>query len=308
MRITATKDNANWVIDDIISDFKANTKHTMVDLNDNPDIIWFGSFWGFKNDYGNMVKVCPFALKLFQIHHIETTKLNEYPFKELNRADGCIVCNKKTKEEVEKHLSIPVTQLPYWVIAKRTAPSLCDKVARLRDGFKDSSDQLLIGSFQKDSVYNTNRPKLCKGPDIFLQVIKKLNEIRKIKVVLGGYSRKYLIDNFEKLNIPYVYLERYKDINSLYDCLDWYLVTSRIEGGPQAVLESAYRKVKVLSTDVGVASEILHPDCICGGVEEFVGKMIDNVDKTEDNYRNVCENYIVEKAIPVWDAFFGRSK
>ena len=123
---------------------------------------------------------------------------------------------------------------------------------------------------------------------------------------MGGYSRRYLISNFEKFNIPYAYFERYQDLNTLYDCLDWYLVTSRIEGGPQAVLESAYRRIKVLSTDVGVAPEILHPDCICGDVEAFVQKITDNVDRIDENYINVFKNHMIETAIPVWDAFFNK--
>ena len=44
--------------------------------------------------------------------------------------------------------------------------------------------------------------------------------------------------------------------------LDLYLVTSRIEGGPQAIMEAAISKTPILSTDVGVASEILHNDSI----------------------------------------------
>ena len=44
--------------------------------------------------------------------------------------------------------------------------------------------------------------------------------------------------------------------------MDLYLVTSRLEGGPQAILECAITKTPVLSTDVGIAPEILHPDSI----------------------------------------------
>ena len=42
-------------------------------------------------------------------------------------------------------------------------------------------------------------------------------------------------------------------VNKLYNILDLYLVTSRIEGGPQAILECALTKTPILSTDVGVA-------------------------------------------------------
>ena len=45
-------------------------------------------------------------------------------------------------------------------------------------------------------------------------------------------------------------------LNELYNILDLYLVTSRIEGGPQAILECAIIKTPIMSTDVGVASGI----------------------------------------------------
>ena len=51
-------------------------------------------------------------------------------------------------------------------------------------------------------------------------------------------------------------------LNKLYNILDLYLVTSRVEGGPQAILECGITKTPILSTDVGVASEILHPDSL----------------------------------------------
>ena len=51
-------------------------------------------------------------------------------------------------------------------------------------------------------------------------------------------------------------------VNKLYNILDLYLVTSRVEGGPQAILECALSKTPILSTRVGVAPEVLHPDAI----------------------------------------------
>ena len=51
-------------------------------------------------------------------------------------------------------------------------------------------------------------------------------------------------------------------MNQLYNLLDIYIVSSRIEGGPQAILECAITKTPILSTDVGVASEILNPKSI----------------------------------------------
>ena len=51
-------------------------------------------------------------------------------------------------------------------------------------------------------------------------------------------------------------------MNKLYNCLDLYIVSSRFEGGPQAILECGITKTPIISTDVGIASEILAPESI----------------------------------------------
>ena len=51
-------------------------------------------------------------------------------------------------------------------------------------------------------------------------------------------------------------------LNELYNILDLYIVTSRLEGGPQAILECAVSKTPIISTNVGVAPEILSPKSI----------------------------------------------
>ena len=62
------------------------------------------------------------------------------------------------------------------------------------------------------------------------------------------------------LNIPYVYYELVdiKDLNELYNCLDLYIVSSRVEGGPRSIMECALTKTAIISTDVGIASLILY--------------------------------------------------
>ena len=41
-----------------------------------------------------------------------------------------------------------------------------------------------------------------------------------------------------------------------------YLITSRLEGGPQALVECGQTKTPLISTDVGIASRILPPESI----------------------------------------------
>ena len=53
-----------------------------------------------------------------------------------------------------------------------------------------------------------------------------------------------------------------KKLNDLYNILNLYIVSSRVEGGPQAILECALTKTPIISTDVGIANEILSSDSI----------------------------------------------
>ena len=53
-----------------------------------------------------------------------------------------------------------------------------------------------------------------------------------------------------------------EELNELYNCLNLYIVTSRVEGGPQSIVECALSKTPIISTDVGIASEILSKNSI----------------------------------------------
>ena len=97
----------------------------------------------------------------------------------------------------------------------------------------------MIGSFQRDTEgKDLKSPKLIKGPDIFLELVKnEFSHKKNLKVVLTGKRRNYLINEFKKNNINYEYFEMVDvpTLNELYNILDLYIVSSRIEGGPQAI-------------------------------------------------------------------------
>ena len=47
-------------------------------------------------------------------------------------------------------------------------------------------------------------------------------------------------------------------LNKLYNCLDLYIVASRVEGGPASLMECASIKIPIISTNVGIATKILN--------------------------------------------------
>ena len=108
-------------------------------------------------------------------------------------------------------------------------------------------------------------PKLSKGPDRFIEIVKKLKEKNpNLRVLLTGKRRNYLIEQLNKNNIPFYYFEmvNFETLNKLYNSLDLYIVSSRYEGGPQAIMECAVTKTPIISTNVGVAPEILSSSSI----------------------------------------------
>ena len=120
----------------------------------------------------------------------------------------------------------------------------------------------VIGSFQKDGMGwgDGMEPKLIKGPDVFVEVMKRLKrEIPELVVLLSGPARGYVKQKLEEAEISYrhVYLKSYPEIAELYQALDLYVVSSRQEGGPKAILESMASGVPLVTTKVGQAMDLV---------------------------------------------------
>jgi glycosyltransferase involved in cell wall biosynthesis len=132
----------------------------------------------------------------------------------------------------------------------------------MREELGISPSAFVVGSFQKDGVgwEEGLEPKLIKGPDVFLSTIEKLKkEVDDLFVLLSGPSRGYMKHGLEKMQIPYkhMYLKSYPDVAKLFQTLDVYLVASRQEGGPKAILESMASGVPLVTTRVGQAMDLV---------------------------------------------------
>lgn len=139
-------------------------------------------------------------------------------------------------------------------------------------GIDDNS--FVIGSFQKDGCGWGEGlvPKRIKGPDIFCDTIEKLSKKYNIHVVLTGPARGYVKKRLDNINVPYThkYFKKYIDIVDYYQILDLYLISSRIEGGPKAILESWACGIPLVSTKVGMA-----PDLIDNGISGLLAEIED---------------------------------
>lgn len=299
MNIYITIDKGSLILPKILEDYKKYTNNNIVFKVDNADLIWMLNFWDLKN-YQNFSNI------VVDLHHINENKEFLYDYEMINKAKACIVHNEKMFSFLRKKIIIPTYKVPYWVISQRMQPKNIEVVNNILLKINQKRD-ILIGSFQKDGDGKRGEnPKYVKNPDLFINIVKTINKSIKVKVILAGYARGFTIKKLEEENIPYEYFENCNDetLNVLYDCIDYYIVTSRYEGGPQAIVETAYRKTNILSTDVGIAKEVLHPDCICYSIDEFVCKILNKDEHKQYNYESVLKNNMVGNVIEKLDSIF----
>lgn len=231
----------------------------------NSDIIWLIAPWTWK-------KIPKYFLKrkkvVCTIHHIDEDKFGDNEKKEFYNRDQYVdfyhAISNTTEKQIKKYTKKPVFNQPFWVNQNLFKELDSKKDLRKKLGF--TSDDFLVGSFQRDTEgKDLISPKLSKGPDRFLEIVKYFNSKEKnLIVVLSGKRRQYIINNLDKFKIRYKYIEMasFTEINKLYNILDLYIVSSRFEGGPQSIMECAITKTPIISTDVGIASQILSPESI----------------------------------------------
>jgi len=256
MKVFSLKSNEKWICDRFVDEWYAYNSEFATSYISNADIIWLLAGWQWRNISHDIL-----ASKsvVTTIHHIDTDKIDNNFLQNFHQRD-CItdvyhVPCKKTKIEVEKLTNKPIFVHPFW-INQNIWHEIKDK-DYLRKSLGLPLGKKLIGSFQRDTEgYDLKTPKLSKGPDIFCDIVEKMDNV---EVVLSGWRRQYVINRLNKKNIKYHYFEwaSFETLNKLYNCLDLYIVSSRCEGGPQALVECALTKTPIISTDVGLANIIL---------------------------------------------------
>ena len=179
----------------------------------------------------------------------------------------------------------------------------------------------VIGSFQKDGNgwEEGNEPKLIKGPDIFLDTMSVLkHQIADLFVVLSGPARGYMKEGLSKLKIPFkhIHLSTYDRVPEVYKIIDLYLVSSREEGGPKAILEAMASCVQLVSTPVGQAV-----DMIINGKNGYLSQSFDPEELSElvlialtegnsplfkESARRTAQQNTYSSLMPLWGNFFER--
>lgn len=190
--------------------------------------------------------------------------------------------------------------------------------ARMELGIPESA--FVVGSFQKDGVGwgEGLEPKLIKGPDVFLSALKKVkDEIPELFVLLTGPSRGYMMRGLDEMGILYrhTFLKSYPDVAKMYRASDIYLVASRQEGGPKAILESMASGVPLVTTRVGQAMDLVKhgenawmvdvedAEGLAEGVRQVYGMGQDDKQRILINGRATAEANSYESQDPLWAEF-----
>lgn len=188
-----------------------------------------------------------------------------------------IISQTRQAQNEFKKMGIDSFYLPYTVDLQTFNPQNSLSQSEIRRKYNLPQDKYLIGNFHRDSEgSDLSRPKLQKGPDLFLEIVKELwRRHQNIHILLAGPRRHWLRSHLQRLSIPYTFIGELvaKDdwqinilkphvINELYHALDLAIVTSRWEGAPRTILEAAATKTKIISTPVGIANDLLDPNCL----------------------------------------------
>ena len=229
-------------------------------------VIHFGSIWCFATNIRRTHRSNRLVVTFFHGHESmgpEMQQAWETLRHHLPRLDAVVTPNALMKARLlawgvpERKLHV----IPLGVDLQLFRYPSSEQRLRQRQRLGIPDDAICIGSFQKDGVGwgEGLEAKLIKGPDIFLEVVRRLSQTYPIFVLLTGPARGYVKKGLETAGIPYhhEYIKNFDELPSYYHCLDLYLVTSREEGGPKALPECMATGVPLVSTRVGMAPDII---------------------------------------------------
>lgn len=301
MKIYLSNLNESWIVDRLRNEWIESNKELVVKNPKDCEIIWIISPWTWKKINKKYLRK---KFVVCTIHHLEDSDFTEKGKKEFYKRDKFVnvyhTISENSLMQLRKLTNKKIVKIPFWV-NENIFYEIKDK-NKLREKYGFSKKEFLLGSFQRDTEgRDLISPKLIKGPDRFVEIAKTIRNSQKdLLIILAGKRREYVISQLEELNINYRYFEMVNldQLNELYNCLDLYIVSSRIEGGPQAIVECAITKTNVISTDVGIAKEILHEESIFNMRNYELA-----IPNTNEAYKNI-QKLTREKGQTAFNEFF----
>lgn len=266
MKVYVLPANEEWICDQLAEDWNNYQPDLTTKSPKEADIIWLLSDWRWKSVDRNLLAE---KKVVTTVHHIVPSKFDKAARMDFAVRDQYTdlyhVYNERTLAFVQGITKKRVQLVPYW--ANQHLWHTTDSKSNLRRKYNLRQDAYIVGSFQRDTEgSDLKSPKLEKGPDLLADfLIERGKEVGDaFHVLLAGWRRQYIVGRLKAANVPFTYAERPSQsvVNDLYQTLDLYAVTSREEGGPQALIECGLLDVPVISRPVGIAEQVLPKDAI----------------------------------------------
>jgi glycosyltransferase involved in cell wall biosynthesis len=173
--------------------------------------------------------------------------------------DALIVGSMQWAEDAIQRGAAPdrVICVPYGVDASRFAPTTAQARSRIRGSLGIASSAIVVGFFAKKSSNERDR----KGTDVFSAALKELSRrVRELCVLIIGPGWNELVSHLTEAGLTVVWIPFVKEASrmpEMYQALDFYWVTARVEGGPVTLLEAMSSGVCCVTTWVGLAREVV---------------------------------------------------
>lgn len=288
-------ENVDWAVSEVAKDIIPYIRQhtvkcvTRTDFINKKSIIHYGSLNTFLEDK-NLGKHSENKI-IVTCFHIVDSDPRKYSIIEKDKYvykwhTSCNITKNKLMELGIDEAKIIVIPISVNIENYRVVDKQEKKIQKRRLGIEDG--KIVIGYFQKDGDGwgEGNTPKLIKGPDIFCDVVEEISKRYDIFVVLSGPARGYVKNRLAKAKIPYEHFifDEAKEVAKLYELLDIYIVTSREEGGPRAILESMASGVPIISTEVGQAPDIIQ------NMKNGVIVPVEDVKAIEQAFEKIIEN------------------
>ena len=255
----------------IVREARSSYNYLSIDISDKPymvntNIMHFGSQFMFQNWLNCLSENSRIVVTYFHGKMGESKSIDDNLSFLVNNQDSVqkvIVSFQGMADRLKNYGVKPnlIVKIPVGVSTKLFTPSsnIFDS-NKTKEKLKIPSDVLVIGSFQKDGLGwgRGMKPKNIKGPDILVDTLRQIAKKVKIHVLLTGPSRGYVKMKLREFGIDFshVYAKSESEIVHLYQILDLYLVTSRDEGGPKGLIEALSTGCPVVTTPVGMATDL----------------------------------------------------
>ena len=213
-------------------------------------------------------------------------ELSEPLFSPVSSLVNCLVAKSSQAVSELKSVGINARHISYSVDNEKFTKEIsAQKKDSLLKKWAIPNDKYILGNFHRDSEGgNLFQPKIQKGPEILLEIAIGLKKVGvPVHLLLAGPRRHWSRRELGRHGIGYTFIGNEVDgednhinvlnrteLGELYHLIDCYVISSRWEGGPHSALEAAASFCKVISTPVGVALDVLEPNCIYRKIDDAV--------------------------------------